>query len=97
MAGGCDKVGGSGGANAAAEGGAAGYGVETAAFQGAMRGAMGRDCLFGNSGDDTLIIDFNFAYNPSCVYDEAWACPLPQAGNTVTAEIPVGELLPANY
>jgi hypothetical protein len=49
------------------------------------------------SGDDTLIIDFNFAYNPSCVYDEAWACPLPQAGNTVTAEIPVGELLPANY
>jgi hypothetical protein len=49
------------------------------------------------AGDDTLIIDFNFAYNPSCVYDPLWACPLPQAGNTVTAEVPVGELLPSFY
>jgi len=42
--------------------------------------------------DDSLILDFNFAYNPSCAYDPMWACPLPQAGNVVTAEIPVGEL-----
>jgi uncharacterized protein (DUF1684 family) len=48
-------------------------------------------------GDDTLIIDFNFAYNPSCVYDPAWACPLPQAGNTVAVEVPVGELIPSFY
>jgi uncharacterized protein (DUF1684 family) len=43
-------------------------------------------------GDDSLILDFNFAYNPSCAYDPMWACPLPQAGNIVTVEIPVGEL-----
>ena len=37
-------------------------------------------------------LDFNFAYNPSCAYDPAWACPLAPAGNTVPVEIPVGEL-----
>lgn len=42
--------------------------------------------------DDTLILDFNFAYNPSCAYDPMWACPLPQAGNIVDVEVPVGEL-----
>jgi uncharacterized protein (DUF1684 family) len=45
------------------------------------------------SGDSlgTLVLDFNFAYNPSCAYDPAWACPLAQPGNTVAVEIPVGE------
>ena len=41
---------------------------------------------------DTIVLDFNFAYNPSCAYDPAWACPLAPAGNTVGVEIPVGEL-----
>ncbi|MFC5502744.1 DUF1684 domain-containing protein [Lysinimonas soli] len=40
---------------------------------------------------NTLVLDFNFAYNPSCAYDPAWACPLAPAGNTVAVEIPVGE------
>jgi uncharacterized protein (DUF1684 family) len=40
---------------------------------------------------DALVLDFNFAYNPSCAYDPAWACPLAQPGNTVAVEIPVGE------
>lgn len=40
---------------------------------------------------NSLTLDFNFAYNPSCAYDSAWACPLAQPGNTVAAEIPVGE------
>ncbi|TCL84963.1 hypothetical protein EDF43_102637 [Rathayibacter sp. PhB179] len=39
----------------------------------------------------TLVLDFNFAYNPSCAYDPAWACPLAQAGNTLPVEVPVGE------
>ncbi|MET1042864.1 MAG: DUF1684 domain-containing protein [Microbacteriaceae bacterium] len=39
----------------------------------------------------SLVLDFNFAYNPSCAYDPEWACPLAQAGNTVSVEIPVGE------
>lgn len=40
---------------------------------------------------DSLVLDFNFAYNPSCAYDPMWACPLAQPGNTVGVEIPVGE------
>lgn len=43
------------------------------------------------SAPASLVLDFNFAYNPSCAYDPAWACPLAQPGNTVTVEIPVGE------
>jgi uncharacterized protein (DUF1684 family) len=48
----------------------------------------------GMSADDdeaTIVLDFNFAYNPSCAYDPAWACPLAQAGNTLPVEVPVGE------
>jgi uncharacterized protein len=48
------------------------------------------------SRDGALVLDFNFAYNPSCAYDPEWACPLAQPGNTVTADIPVGERFPAN-
>ncbi len=43
------------------------------------------------SAGGTLVLDFNFAYNPSCAYDPDWACPLAQPGNTVPAEISVGE------
>jgi len=39
----------------------------------------------------SLVLDFNFAYNPSCAYDPAWACPLAPAGNTTFVEIPAGE------
>lgn len=41
-----------------------------------------------------VVLDFNFAYNPSCAYDPAWACPLAPAGNTVDVPIPVGERMP---
>lgn len=41
---------------------------------------------------DALVLDLNFAYPPSCAYDPAWACPLPGPGNTLAAEVPVGEL-----
>ena len=41
---------------------------------------------------DGLVVDLNFAYQPSCAYDEAWACPLPGPGNTLATEVPVGEL-----
>ncbi|WP_024476633.1 DUF1684 domain-containing protein, partial [Arthrobacter sp. CAL618] len=41
---------------------------------------------------ERLIIDLNFAYNPSCAYDEAWACPLPGIDNRVDTELRVGEL-----
>lgn len=39
-----------------------------------------------------IVLDFNFAYNPSCAYDPAWACPLAQPGNVLSVAVPVGEL-----
>lgn len=48
----------------------------------------------GDDGVPVYTLDFNFAYNPSCAYNEAWACPLPGPENRVAAEIPVGELYP---
>ena len=44
--------------------------------------------------DGRLVVDLNFAYNPSCAYDEAWACPLAPEGNRTNVAVPVGELLP---
>lgn len=41
--------------------------------------------------DGHLILDLNFAYNPSCAYDPEWACPLAQPGNRVDVAVPVGE------
>ncbi|WP_426563681.1 DUF1684 domain-containing protein [Angustibacter sp. McL0619] len=46
------------------------------------------------SGRTTLVLDLNFAYNPSCAYDPAWACPLAPAGNTTQVALPVGERYP---
>jgi uncharacterized protein (DUF1684 family) len=40
---------------------------------------------------DRLVVDLNFAYQPSCAYDPAWACPLAPPGNVVRTAVPVGE------
>lgn len=46
-------------------------------------------------GDNNrLIIDLNFAYNPSCAYDPEWACPLAPPGNVLPVEVVAGELAP---
>ena len=45
--------------------------------------------LGGSNG--RLILDFNFAYNPSCAYDPRWACPLTPAANRLALEIRAGE------
>jgi uncharacterized protein len=41
-----------------------------------------------------LVLDFNFAYNPSCSYDPRWACPLAPPGNTLAAPVRGGERYP---
>ena len=46
------------------------------------------------SRGDRLTIDLNFAYNPSCAYDPAWACPLAPPGNVLAAPVLAGELMP---
>ena len=46
--------------------------------------------------DGWLVVDFNFAYNPSCAYDPRWVCPLAPPGNVVDVPIGAGELTLAN-
>ncbi len=38
-----------------------------------------------------LVVDFNFAYNPSCAYHPRWNCPLAPAENWLKVEIIAGE------
>ncbi len=38
-----------------------------------------------------LVLDFNFAYNPSCAYDPRWACPLTPPASRLALEIRAGE------
>ena len=45
------------------------------------------------SATAVLVIDLNFAYNPSCAYSPEWTCPLAPATNTVGVALPVGELM----
>lgn len=42
-------------------------------------------------GSTEVVIDFNFAYNPSCAYDDRWACPLAPKENWLTVPIRAGE------
>ncbi|WP_084126629.1 DUF1684 domain-containing protein [Demequina sp. NBRC 110054] len=44
-------------------------------------------------GPHDLVVDLNFAYQPSCAYSSDWVCPLPGPGNTLEAPVSVGELL----
>lgn len=43
------------------------------------------------AGSRGVVIDFNFAYNPSCAYDPRWACPLAPRENWLSIRIPAGE------
>jgi uncharacterized protein (DUF1684 family) len=43
--------------------------------------------------DGRLVLDFNFAYNPSCSYDPRWVCPLAPPGNRLPAPVRAGERL----
>lgn len=42
----------------------------------------------------SLVLDFNFAYNPSCSYDARWVCPLAPPENHLDVEVRAGELTP---
>jgi uncharacterized protein len=54
--------------------------------------AKGAD--LGSRGGE-LVLDFNFAYHPSCVYDPIWSCPLAPPENRLTVPIEAGERLDA--
>lgn len=44
--------------------------------------------------DDTVVVDLNFAYHPSCRYHPRWRCPLAPPGNVLDVEVRAGERLP---
>jgi len=40
---------------------------------------------------DSIVLDLNFLYHPSCRYSPEWVCPLAQPGNTITERVEAGE------
>jgi uncharacterized protein (DUF1684 family) len=47
--------------------------------------------LGGDAGG--LVLDFNYAYHPSCAYDPIWSCPLAPRANRLSASVEAGERL----
>jgi uncharacterized protein (DUF1684 family) len=45
----------------------------------------------GQLPDGRAILDFNFAYNPSCSYADRYVCPLAPAANTLPRAVRAGE------
>jgi uncharacterized protein len=46
----------------------------------------------GASGIERIVLDFNYAYNPSCAYNDRWVCPLAPYENRLQVPILAGEL-----
>jgi uncharacterized protein len=46
--------------------------------------------------DGRLVMDFNFAYQPSCAYDPAWTCPLAPPANRLSVPVRAGERVAAS-
>ena len=43
---------------------------------------------------DTIVIDFNKAYNPYCAYSSRYSCPIPPKENRIPLAIPAGVKAP---
>ena len=43
-------------------------------------------------GSTEVVVDFNYAYNPSCAYDPQWACPLAPHENWLQVAVEAGEM-----
>ena len=49
----------------------------------------------GSTSSGELILDFNFAYNPSCCYSPRYVCPLAPPENRLTVPVRAGEMAPS--
>jgi uncharacterized protein (DUF1684 family) len=49
--------------------------------------------LGGDADRGTLVLDFNFSFQPSCAFDPKWACPLAPRENWLDMPIRAGERL----
>ncbi len=45
----------------------------------------------GSTASGELVLDFNFAYHPSCFYDPRWSCPLAPPQNVLGVPVQAGE------
>ncbi len=43
------------------------------------------------ASEQEILLDFNYAYNPSCAYSSLWVCPLPPPENTLPFRVTAGE------
>ncbi|MGH8915774.1 MAG: DUF1684 domain-containing protein [Acidimicrobiia bacterium] len=43
--------------------------------------------------DEQIVLDFNYAYHPSCVHSYRWSCPLAPAANRLGFAVEAGERL----
>lgn len=46
---------------------------------------------------NTIILDFNKAYNPYCAYNPAYSCPIPPEQNRLTVSIKAGVKAPPHH
>jgi hypothetical protein len=46
----------------------------------------------GHAGDE-IVLDFNYAFHPSCVHSERWSCPLAPPANRLPFPVEAGERL----
>lgn len=45
----------------------------------------------GSTSLERIVLDFNYAYNPSCAYSSRWVCPLAPLENRLAIAIRAGE------
>jgi uncharacterized protein len=45
------------------------------------------------AGNGKLLVDFNYAYNPYCAYNDYWSCPITPFENRIKVPIRAGEKL----
>ena len=64
------------------------YGAGRYAIDAAKGADLGGDPVAG-----TIVVDFNFAFQPSCTFDARWVCPLAPPENRLDRPIRAGERL----
>jgi len=52
--------------------------------------------LGSDASTESVVLDFNYAYHPSCTYDPRWVCPLAPPDSRLKVRADAGDMLPAD-